>query len=314
MGKISIKAKILSQESIGNFKILGANSDKKDYVDVLCICGKEVSVNLYGINRGETTSCGCIKKVGNLSVGQYFKGSKWGGYTVTKIVDCRNVTVTFDTGNNKVVTAGQARLGSILNPLHITVAGVGYFGIGNYQSRIGNSKAKTPQYRAWENMISRCYYDRASRYEAYGGRGVRVCEEWHNYQTFALWFDSNWKEGFDLDKDILGDGMLYSPEVCRYIPQGLNKMLNTSRTKTGKRLLDYPEGITPWGETGEFCASYAGKYEVFTKENLASNWYHNTKTKSIRNLAKDYYAKGELPDEIYEVLRNYDSRTGLKEY
>ena len=314
MGKLSIKDTVLSKDKMGNFKILNVTEGKTDYIDVICICGRKVSINLYGLYRGETKSCGCIKRVSNLSEGDYFSGSKWGGYTVTKITDAWNVDILFDTGNTKNVTAGQARSGSILNPLSKTVMGIGYMGEGKYQSRYGNTTKKTPQYRAWENMMSRCYYPKASRYEAYGGRGVKVCEEWHNFQNFAHWFDLNWSEGCDLDKDILGDGKMYSPTVCRYIPQALNKALNTSPTNTGKRVLNLPEGVRHWGESGKFCATYRDERVVFNNVSSASEWYCKQKTYHIKDLARTYYNLGKIDKDIFETLMSYDAKVGLKEY
>jgi hypothetical protein len=34
------------------------------------------------------------------------------------------------------------------------------------------------EYRAWLKMLSRCYDEADERYHRYGGRGIRVCEEW----------------------------------------------------------------------------------------------------------------------------------------
>lgn len=50
------------------------------------------------------------------------------------------------------------------------------------ESRKGNW---TPEYRAYVNMMTRCYNPKSTRYKNWGGRGVRVCEEWHhNYPAF----------------------------------------------------------------------------------------------------------------------------------
>jgi hypothetical protein len=37
---------------------------------------------------------------------------------------------------------------------------------------------KTKEYLAWRNMIARCENPSAGRFSNYGGRGIRVCEEW----------------------------------------------------------------------------------------------------------------------------------------
>lgn len=74
-------------------------------------------------------------------------------------------------------------------------------------------------------MISRCYDEKHPSYRIYGGKGVKVCDEWKkNLQTFLEWGIANgWQDGYDLDKDVLGDGFLYSPETCCFIPKSVNR-------------------------------------------------------------------------------------------
>lgn len=300
--KVTIKQTVLDTKFYERLTVLGISLKGKDFVDILCECGVIKPANIYSIYRGETTSCGGCRKVGNLEEDQYFINNKFGNYTVESIIDSHNVVVKFDTGNYKNVTAAQARSGSIMNPLHRTVHGVGYMGIGEYKSRIENNTTKTPQYRAWENMMSRCYYPRASRYMAYGGSGVTVCEEWHNFQSFAKWFDVNFKEGCDLDKDIIGNGKIYSPEYCRYIPSKLNRLLNTSPTRTGSRKNDLPEGVTV-DSRGVFIANFGTYYrEEFNNCNNAKEAYLNFKTRFVRNLVEEIFEKGQIKEDVYLIL------------
>ena len=55
---------------------------------------------------------------------------------------------------------------------------------------------------------------------------VIVCEEWHNYQNFAEWFNKNYISGYELDKDLLSNNdKIYSPCTCVFIPKLLNKFM-----------------------------------------------------------------------------------------
>lgn len=45
----------------------------------------------------------------------------------------------------------------------------------------------TPEYRAYQNMISRCYEKKNISYKNYGGRGITVCACWRN--SFAAFLD-----------------------------------------------------------------------------------------------------------------------------
>lgn len=85
-----------------------------------------------------------------------------------------------------------------------------------------NSRLIGSKYRA---MMKRCYDVNYNYYCNYGGKGVRVCEDWiNNYQSFVNWCNENGIEkGVDLDKDFKGDGFLYSPETCCLIPMSMNR-------------------------------------------------------------------------------------------
>jgi hypothetical protein len=40
------------------------------------------------------------------------------------------------------------------------------------------------EYVSWRNMMSRCYNSKHKDYSNYGGRGIRVCERWHDFKNF----------------------------------------------------------------------------------------------------------------------------------
>lgn len=93
--------------------------------------------------------------------------------------------------------------------------------------KIANLKhglSRHPLYAIWISMIRRCEDENAINYKDYGGRGVKVCEEWKNNVTnFYNWAIANgWREGLDIDKDIKGDGLLYSPITCSFITHKQN--------------------------------------------------------------------------------------------
>ncbi len=77
---------------------------------------------------------------------------------------------------------------------------------------------------AYYGIMQRCYDSKNTNYDNYGGRGVTVCDEWVNsYQSFLDWSLANgWAPGLQIDKDIKGDGMLYSPETCAWVTRQVN--------------------------------------------------------------------------------------------
>lgn len=91
-------------------------------------------------------------------------------------------------------------------------------------------------YRIWKNMKQRCYNPKAQKFENYGGRGVRVCKEWNNYENFHSWaMENGYEEGLTLDR-INNDGD-YEPNNCRWVTyseQSLNSRTNHLMTYKGE--------------------------------------------------------------------------------
>ena len=69
------------------------------------------------------------------------------------------------------------------------------------------------------NMVQRCENPKTEFYPDYGGRGIKVCEEWRNSrETFFNWAIQNgWEEGLTIDR-IDNDGN-YEPSNCRWTTQ-----------------------------------------------------------------------------------------------
>lgn len=47
-----------------------------------------------------------------------------------------------------------------------------------------HGKSRTRIYNAWLGMHRRCYKSNRNDYHRYGGRGISVCERWHNFDLF----------------------------------------------------------------------------------------------------------------------------------
>lgn len=50
---------------------------------------------------------------------------------------------------------------------------------------------KHPLYDTWRHMMDRCYDKNCPAYHAYGARGIRVHEAWHDVKEFVKWVESN---------------------------------------------------------------------------------------------------------------------------
>lgn len=89
-----------------------------------------------------------------------------------------------------------------------------------------------------KNMRQRCYNPKSKNYMHYGGRGIKICDEWLNEKSsFIAWsLENGYREGLTIDRiDVNGD---YTPSNCRWVNktvQANNMRTNTHIYYNGKR-------------------------------------------------------------------------------
>lgn len=93
----------------------------------------------------------------------------------------------------------------------------------------------------WKGMRARCNNPKIPSYKNYGGRGIRVCDNWNIFFNFAIWSILN---GYNdiLTIDRINNDKGYCPENCRWVDKKVQAN-NTSRNNfiNGKTIAQYAE-------------------------------------------------------------------------
>lgn len=88
-------------------------------------------------------------------------------------------------------------------------------------------------YDMWKGMEQRCNNPKASAYKNYGGRGIKVCEEWLDIKNFLQWVDSTHPNMEGLSLDRIDNDKGYSPDNCRWadaFTQNTNQRISSKNT------------------------------------------------------------------------------------
>jgi hypothetical protein len=191
--------------------------------------------------------------------------------------------------------------GTLTSPYDKTVYNKGYLGEGLYKKCKDNKL--TLVYSKWKSMFDRCYDGKLVTYS-----GCSVCEEWHNFQHFAKWFEKNYykikNEKMCLDKDILIKGnKIYSPETCIIVPNSINILFVRNHLHRNNT----PIGVSKYNDKFIARCKIGGKSThigVYDTEDRAFKAYKNYKEKHIKEVADKY--KDEIPKILYNAMYKWE--------
>lgn len=135
-----------------------------------------------------------------------------------------------DCGNQVTVTGNSLRIGVTKSCgclMHEKAVECG-------KKRKTHGMTHTRLYDIWRGMKKRCNDTNNAAYQNYGGRGIKICEDWNNdFVKFKDWAVQNgYADQLTIERRDVNKG--YSPENCCWIPkaeQGKNK-------RTTNRMID----------------------------------------------------------------------------
>ena len=112
----------------------------------------------------------------------------------------------------------------------------------------------TRLYRVWASMRNRCNNPNSESYNNYGGRGIKICKEWDDFEVFQDWamsagYNCTQKHGeCTIDRiDVNGN---YEPSNCRWVDM---KVQANNRRPFEKALIEI-DGEVKTKE--EWCKEY----------------------------------------------------------
>lgn len=239
----------------GNGRRTSGNQYKATWI-CQCDCGNITEVDGEKLRRGHTTSCGCEKKSNKGSHFEDLTGQRFNRLTVIRFIpqnertarqynwlckcDCGN---TIKASAYKLKSGLQQSCGCLkeeMKPL-----------IGNVNKKYKHVNKRL--YSVYKMMLDRCYNTKSREYNNYGGRGIKVCNEWlgdSGYDVFADWafesgYDQNAKHGdCTLERKYLDQG--YNPNNCCWITnkQQQNNRRNNHRIEYNGEI----HTIAEWAE------------------------------------------------------------------
>lgn len=231
------------------------------------------------------------EKMAKASVKEKIKvGERYGLYTVVEILEEKSKS-------GKSLALCQCECGSlkkviISNLLNGNSKSCGCRVQRNFVSKMTtHNKSNTRLYRIYSCMKTRCYNKNRDDYKFYGGRGIKVCQEWiDNFMNFYNWAVNNgYSENLTIDRiDCDKD---YTPQNCRWV----DFSIQNANKKVDNRSFSGYKGIT-WNKQNE-----KWRVRISYKNKLNSVGCYENLSEAIiaRN---EYIKKNKLPHPLYEEI------------
>lgn len=149
-------------------------------------------------------------------------------------------------------------------------------------------------YETWRSMLKRCYSEKIHKRRPLYAK-CSISKEWIYLSNYREWFNKNYIEGYQLDKDLLFPGnKVYGIDTCVFIPRNINQLFTFSNSIRG----EYPLGVSS-SKTNNLFGAYCRignkdrkkivKY--FKNPTEAHFWYLEQKINMINKYLQEDYSE-----------------------
>ncbi|MDI6617892.1 MAG: hypothetical protein QME45_04330 [Clostridiales bacterium] len=172
------------------------------------------------------------EKFNRLTVIKRVKNDKWG--SARWLCEC-------ECGNEAIVRTNDLRRGHTKS--------CGCYNMEKVIERCPDTsrhmQSNTKLYASWVSMKDRCYNKNNKSYLDYGGRGIKICDEWLIPDNFFNWaLNNGYSEELTIDRvNVNGN---YEPNNCRWI-----SMKRQIRNRRNTLKVEYQGKFITLGELSE---------------------------------------------------------------
>lgn len=220
----------ISGRKYGKLTVLqrAENRGKQTFWRCKCECGNVKDIRGGDLKNGKIISCGCVKsEMSRERTHKDIKGMKFGRLTaIEEVYSIRGRAFWLfrcECGNSVIASGKDVRSGNTKS-----------CGCKKGENGYLDGRSTERLYGVWCGMHTRCYNENSGSYKNYGGRGISIAEEWHDYSKFRAWaiangYDESAPKGVCTIDRINNDGN-YEPGNCRFVSMKV-QAANKRKTK-----------------------------------------------------------------------------------
>lgn len=143
--------------------------------------------------------------------------------------------------------------------------------------RYTHNEGRTRLYTIWVNIKARCNNSKNPNYKYYGGRGIKVCNDWNNsYEIFRDWaLENGYQDNLTLDRENVNGN--YEALNCRWVDmniQNSNQNIKKNNT-TGYKNVYFNKRLGKWTSQIQYKKKqhFLGVFDTAIDAAIACNNY-----------------------------------------